>query len=72
MHYDQLCRAGSMAMATGYYLAKEGGKTLLLDAFNPPHDKGSHHGETSSFASLMEKVCAMFHLFYVQVNFGSN
>lgn len=35
-----------MGMATGYFLAKEGGKTLLLDAFNPPHDKGSHHGDT--------------------------
>lgn len=47
MHYDHIVvGAGSMGMATGYYLAKEGGKTLLLDAFEPPHDKGSHHGET--------------------------
>lgn len=38
--------AGSMGMAAGYFLAKNGQKTLLLDAFNPPHDKGSHHGET--------------------------
>lgn len=47
MHFDHIVvGAGSMGMAAGYYLAKEGNKTLLLDAFNPPHDKGSHHGET--------------------------
>lgn len=47
MHFEHIVvGAGSMGMAAGYFLAKEGGKTLLLDAFNPPHDKGSHHGET--------------------------
>lgn len=47
MHYDHIIvGAGSMGMAAGYYLAKEGRKILLLDAFHPPHDKGSHHGET--------------------------
>lgn len=38
--------AGSMGMAAGYYLSLSGKKTLLLDAHKPPHDKGSHHGET--------------------------
>jgi N-methyl-L-tryptophan oxidase len=38
--------AGSMGMAAGYYLSKLGIKTLLLDSNNPPHDLGSHHGET--------------------------
>mgnify|MGYP003367465649 CR=1 FL=1 len=38
--------AGSMGLAAGYYLAKEGQSVLLLDAFNPPHDQGAHHGET--------------------------
>jgi N-methyl-L-tryptophan oxidase len=33
-------------MAAGHFLSKNGKKTLLLDSFNPPHDKGSHHGET--------------------------
>ncbi|MGE7624520.1 N-methyl-L-tryptophan oxidase [Viridibacillus sp. NPDC096237] len=47
MHYDVIVvGAGSMGMAAGYFLSKSGKKTLLLDAFNPPHDKGSHHGET--------------------------
>lgn len=47
MTYDHIIiGAGSMGMAAGYYLAREGKKTLLLDAFNPPHDRGSHHGET--------------------------
>jgi len=38
--------AGSMGMAAGAYLAKQGVKVLLLDAFDPPHSFGSHHGET--------------------------
>lgn len=47
MHYDHIVvGAGSMGMAAGYFLAREGGETLILDAYNPPHDKGSHHGET--------------------------
>lgn len=47
MHYDTIIiGAGTMGMAAGYFLAKEGKDVLLLDAFNPPHDQGSHHGET--------------------------
>ncbi|MBB6731663.1 N-methyl-L-tryptophan oxidase [Cohnella zeiphila] len=37
--------AGSMGMSAGYYLAKRGVRTLLIDAFDPPHSNGSHHGE---------------------------
>lgn len=47
MHYDVIViGAGSMGMAAGYFLSKSGKKTLLIDSFNPPHNKGSHHGET--------------------------
>nr|WP_263323526.1 N-methyl-L-tryptophan oxidase [Neobacillus sp. Marseille-Q6967] len=47
MHYDVIViGAGSMGMAAGYFLAKSGKRTLLLDSFNPPHNKGSHHGDT--------------------------
>ncbi|MUT67198.1 N-methyl-L-tryptophan oxidase [Paenibacillus sp. NEAU-GSW1] len=38
--------AGSMGMSAGYYLAKRGAKTLLIDAFDPPHNNGSHNGDT--------------------------
>jgi N-methyl-L-tryptophan oxidase len=38
--------AGSMGMAAGYYLSKAGNKVLLIDAGNPPHDSGAHHGRT--------------------------
>ncbi|MFB9329382.1 N-methyl-L-tryptophan oxidase [Paenibacillus aurantiacus] len=38
--------AGSMGMSAGYQLAKRGARVLLLDAFDPPHGEGSHHGET--------------------------
>ncbi len=38
--------AGSIGMAAGYYLAKKGNKFLMLDAFTPPHEEGSHHGDT--------------------------
>lgn len=38
--------AGSMGMSAGYFLAKKGIRTLLLDSFDPPHSNGSHHGDT--------------------------
>ena len=38
--------AGSMGMAAGYYLSRLGNKVLLLDAGDPPHEQGSHHGNT--------------------------
>jgi N-methyl-L-tryptophan oxidase len=34
-----------MGMSAGYELARRGMKTLLIDAFDPPHTEGSHHGE---------------------------
>ncbi|MBD3921577.1 N-methyl-L-tryptophan oxidase [Paenibacillus sp. PR3] len=37
--------AGSMGMSAGYHLAASGLRTLLIDAFDPPHNEGSHHGE---------------------------
>ena len=47
MHYDVIViGAGSMGMAAGYFLSKSGKRVLLLDSFNPPHNKGSHHGDT--------------------------
>lgn len=47
MHYDTIIiGAGSMGMPAGYFSAKDGHKTLLIDQFNPPHDWGSHHGNT--------------------------
>ncbi|AIF44509.1 N-methyl-L-tryptophan oxidase [Virgibacillus sp. SK37] len=46
-HYDVIIiGAGSMGMAAGYYLGRNGINTLLIDAFDPPHNKGSHHGDT--------------------------
>ncbi|EZH66663.1 methyltryptophan oxidase [Bacillaceae bacterium JMAK1] len=38
--------AGTMGMAAGYYLSKKNVRTLLIDQFDPPHEMGSHHGET--------------------------
>lgn len=47
MDYDVIIvGAGSMGMAAGYYLARDGKRVLLLDAHDPPHTEGSHHGET--------------------------
>lgn len=37
--------AGSIGMSAGYHLAARGLRTLLIDAFDPPHTGGSHHGE---------------------------
>lgn len=45
--YDTLIvGAGSIGMAAGYFLIKAGQRVLLLDAGDPPHDSGSHHGST--------------------------
>jgi N-methyl-L-tryptophan oxidase len=38
--------SGSMGLAAGYYLSKQGVKVLLLDPHEPPHTFGSHHGST--------------------------
>ncbi|GAA0501080.1 N-methyl-L-tryptophan oxidase [Salinibacillus aidingensis] len=47
MHFHTIIvGAGSMGMAAGYYLARQGKKVLLIDSHNPPHQDGSHHGET--------------------------
>ncbi|MFC0178678.1 N-methyl-L-tryptophan oxidase [Thorsellia kenyensis] len=37
---------GSVGSAAGYYSAKAGLKVLMVDEFMPPHQHGSHHGET--------------------------
>ncbi|OUM94771.1 MAG: N-methyltryptophan oxidase [Thermobacillus sp. ZCTH02-B1] len=45
--YDVLViGAGSVGMSAGYHLARRGARVLLIDAFDPPHREGSHHGET--------------------------
>ncbi|GKU79109.1 N-methyl-L-tryptophan oxidase [Paenibacillus sp. L3-i20] len=60
MNYDIIIAgAGSMGMSAGYYLAKQGVKTLLIDAFDPPHSSGSHHGDTR----LMRHVYAGNHTY---------
>ncbi len=38
--------AGSMGSATAYYLAKQGFRVLAIDQFDPPHDQGSHAGQS--------------------------
>lgn len=35
-----------MGMAAGYFAAVKGARALLIDAFDPPHNRGSHHGDT--------------------------
>lgn len=46
-HYDVIVvGAGAMGMSAGYYLAANGRRTLLIDADDPPHRNGAHHGET--------------------------
>ena len=38
--------AGAMGMSSGYYLSEKGLKVLMVDADDPPHDHGSHGGDT--------------------------
>ena len=37
---------GSVGASAGYYAAKKGLKVLEIDAYEPPHSEGSHHGQT--------------------------
>lgn len=47
MNYDvAIIGAGSMGMAAGYYLSKQHKRVALIDAYDPPHSEGSHHGGT--------------------------
>lgn len=50
--YDVLIiGAGCFGMSAGYHMAKSGLRVLLIDADDPPHENGSHHGETRLFRS---------------------
>lgn len=43
--------AGCFGMSTGYYASRLGLSVLLIDANDPPHSEGSHHGGTRLFRS---------------------
>ncbi|CAM8060463.1 N-methyl-L-tryptophan oxidase [Atlantibacter hermannii] len=47
MEYDLIIvGSGSVGAAAGYYATKAGLKVLMTDAAHPPHQEGSHHGES--------------------------
>lgn len=47
MNYDLIITgSGSVGAAAGYYATRAGLKVLMIDAHMPPHQHGSHHGDT--------------------------
>ena len=47
MQYDLIIiGSGSVGAAAGYYARKAGLTVLMTDAHQPPHQQGSHHGDT--------------------------
>lgn len=47
MQYDLIIvGSGSVGAAAGYYATQAGLKVLMIDQGHPPHDQGSHHGQT--------------------------
>lgn len=47
MKYDLIIiGSGSVGAAAGYYTSHAGLKVLMTDAHMPPHQQGSHHGNT--------------------------
>lgn len=47
MQYDLIIvGSGSVGAIAGYYAARDGMKVLMIDKGHPPHDQGSHHGQT--------------------------
>ncbi|ENP7016237.1 FAD-dependent oxidoreductase, partial [Campylobacter coli] len=50
MTYDiAVIGSGSVGSFAGYYAAKMGLKTCLVDKFQAPHTQGSYHGDTRIF-----------------------
>lgn len=47
MKYDLIIiGSGSVGAAAGYYATRAGLNVLMIDAHMPPHQQGSHHGDT--------------------------
>lgn len=47
MQYDLIIiGSGSVGAAAGFYATRAGLKVLMTDSAHPPHQQGSHHGET--------------------------
>lgn len=47
MDYDLIIvGSGSIGAAAGYYATQAGLRVLMIDSAHPPHQQGSHHGET--------------------------
>ena len=47
MQYDLIIiGSGSVGAAAGYYATQAGLNVLMTDSAHPPHQQGSHHGET--------------------------
>lgn len=47
MQYDLIIiGSGSVGAAAGYYARQAGINVLMIDAHQPPHQEGSHHGST--------------------------
>ena len=47
MQYDLIIiGSGSVGAAAGYYARLAGLNVLMIDAHQPPHQEGSHHGST--------------------------
>lgn len=47
MVYDLIVvGSGSVGAAAGWYATRAGLKVLMIDAHHPPHQEGSHHGES--------------------------
>ncbi|WP_145476101.1 N-methyl-L-tryptophan oxidase [Yersinia similis] len=47
MNYDLIViGSGSVGSAAGYYASQAGLNVLMIDSAMPPHQAGSHHGET--------------------------
>ncbi|WP_412677678.1 hypothetical protein [Bacillus swezeyi] len=46
-----------MGMAARYFLSKKGVDVLLVDAFDPPHELGSHNGDTRTIRPRLWRRC---------------
>ena len=62
---------GGVGSAALYHLAKRGVRAIGIDQFDPPHDRGSSHGQTrvirqayfehSDYVPLLKEVYRLWH-----------
>ena len=73
MQYDLIIiGSGSVGAAAGYYARRAGLNVLMTDAHKPPHQEGSHHGNTRLIRHAYGEGENTYRWCYVPSSYGTN